>query len=206
VCAAAEIAQAAAAVVTARDGTSTCALDDLRAHLADTTPLIEPLDRLAERAEFLRRQGRRVVFTNGCFDVLHRGHVDLLNRAKTLGDVLVVGLNGDAGIRRLKGPDRPINRLDDRASVLAGLSAVDHLVAFDDDTATAVIERLRPDVYVKGGDYTPEMVPEAPAVEAYGGVVRILPYLEDRSTTRLIERIRGAGAGAGDLTAAEVRG
>jgi D-beta-D-heptose 7-phosphate kinase/D-beta-D-heptose 1-phosphate adenosyltransferase len=188
---AAEIAQAAAQVVTARDGTSTCSLDDLREHLTETTTRVDSAAALAERVAFHRRQGRRVVFTNGCFDLLHRGHIDLLNRAKALADVLVVGINSDASIRQLKGPERPINRLEDRAQVLAALSAVDHLVAFDAPTARELVELLQPDVYVKGGDYTADMVPEAPHVEAYGGRVLILPYLEDRSTTALIERIRG---------------
>ena len=107
---------------------------------------------LAERVAFHKRQGRRIVFTNGCFDLLHRGHVDLLNRAKALGDVLVVGLNTDAGVRALKGPGRPLTTLEDRAQVLAALSCVDHLVAFDEPTAAHLVELLRPDVYVKGGD------------------------------------------------------
>jgi D-beta-D-heptose 7-phosphate kinase/D-beta-D-heptose 1-phosphate adenosyltransferase len=201
---AAEVAQAAGQVVTGREGTSTCSLDDLREHLAETSTRLEPVAALAERVAFHRRQGRRVVFTNGCFDLLHRGHVDLLNRAKALGDVLVVGLNSDASMRRLKGPDRPINRLEDRAGVLAALSAVDHLVAFDETTATGLVGLLRPDVYVKGGDYTPGMVPEAPHVEAYGGEVRILPYLEDRSTAALLERIRGDAAG--QHTVVDLRG
>jgi D-beta-D-heptose 7-phosphate kinase/D-beta-D-heptose 1-phosphate adenosyltransferase len=188
--AAAELAQAAAQVVTGRDGTSTCSLDDLSEHLAETTTRLEPAASLAERVAFHKRQGRRVVFTNGCFDLLHRGHIDLLNRAKALGDVLVVGVNSDESMRALKGADRPINRLEDRARVLAALSAVDHLVAFEEPTAEDLVRRLRPDVYVKGGDYTEPMVPEAPHVEAYGGTVTILPYLEDRSTSALIARIR----------------
>jgi D-beta-D-heptose 7-phosphate kinase/D-beta-D-heptose 1-phosphate adenosyltransferase len=202
---AAELAQAASAVVTARDGTTTCSADDLRAQLLATTAPLEDPAAVAAAVAFHRRQGRRVVFTNGCFDLLHRGHVDLLNRAKALGDVLVVGLNSDAGVRRLKGPQRPLNPAEDRAQVLAALSCVDHLVLFDEPTATALVELLRPDVYVKGGDYTTAMVPEAPHVEAYGGQVLILPYVEDRSTTALVERIRaGAGApagGAADLVA-----
>ena len=191
---AAEIAQAAAQVVTRRDGTSTCSLDDLREHLAETTTRLLPTAELAERVAFHRRQGRRIVFTNGCFDLLHRGHIDLLNRAKALGDVLVVGLNSDESMRGLMGPDRPINRLEDRARVLAALSAVDHLVAFDEATATDLVALVRPDVYVKGGDYTQGMVPEAPHVEACGGSVQILPYLEDRSTAALIQRIRRESA------------
>ncbi|HYJ76832.1 MAG TPA: PfkB family carbohydrate kinase, partial [Kineosporiaceae bacterium] len=187
---AAEIAQAAAAVVTGRDGTATCSADDLREHLSATTTALMAADKLAERVAFHKRQGRRIVFTNGCFDLLHRGHVDLLNRAKALGDVLVVGLNTDDGVRALKGPDRPLTTLEDRARVLAALSCVDHLVAFDEPTAEHLVDLLRPDVYVKGGSPLHEPVPEAPRVEAYGGQVRILPHAEDRSTTAIVERIR----------------
>jgi D-beta-D-heptose 7-phosphate kinase / D-beta-D-heptose 1-phosphate adenosyltransferase len=187
---AAEIAQAAAAVVTAREGTATCSADDLREHLSATTTALMNADKLAERVAFHKRQGRRVVFTNGCFDLLHRGHVDLLNRAKALGDILVVGLNTDDGVRALKGPDRPLTTLEDRARVLAALSCVDHLVAFDQPTAEHLVDLLRPDVYVKGGNHLHEPVPEAPLVEAYGGQVRILPHADDRSTTAIVERIR----------------
>jgi D-beta-D-heptose 7-phosphate kinase/D-beta-D-heptose 1-phosphate adenosyltransferase len=187
---AAEVASAAAAVVTGREGTSSCSADDLRQHVLGVTVRLENWLRLAERVAFHRRQGRQVVFTNGCFDLLHRGHIDFLNRAKALGDVLVVGLNSDASIRRLKGAGRPVNRLADRAGVLAALSCVDHLASFDGPTAAELVELLRPEIYAKGGDYTEVMVPEAPAVEGYGGIVRILPYLEDRSTSGIIERIR----------------
>lgn len=171
---AAEIAQAAAAVVTGRDGTSVCSIDDLREHLAETTTRLEDPDGLGERLAYHRRQGRRIVFTNGFFDVLHRGHVDLLNRAKALGDVLVVGLNADDADGALR------NTLEDRAGVLAALSSVDHLVAFAGPTADALIDLVRPDVYVKGGDYTADMVPETASVRAAGGVVQIVPYLQDR--------------------------
>jgi D-beta-D-heptose 7-phosphate kinase/D-beta-D-heptose 1-phosphate adenosyltransferase len=191
---AAEIAQAAAAVVTDRDGTATCSADDLREHLSAITSQITTHEALAQRVVFYKRQGRRVVFTNGCFDLLHRGHVDLLNRAKALGDVLVVGLNTDRGVRALKGPGRPVTTLEDRAQVLAALSCVDHLVAFDEPTAGQLVELLEPDVYVKGSPRRAgephESVPEAPLVEAYGGQVRILPHAEDRSTTAIVERIR----------------
>ena len=187
---AAELAQAAAQVVTGREVRSPCSLDDLREQLAQTSTRLETAAALAERVAAARRQGRRVVFTNGCFDLLHRGHVDLLNRAKALGDVLVVGLNSDDSMRVLKGVGRPINRLEDRAQVLSALGAVDHLVAFEQTTASALVDLLRPDVYVKGGDYTEDMVPEAPHVRAYGGEVMLLPYLEDRSTSALLARIR----------------
>lgn len=201
---AAELASGAAAVILGRAGTSVCSADDLREHLAGTGARLEDVGRLAARREFHRRQGRRLVFTNGCFDILHRGHVDFLNQAKALGDVLVVGLNSDDSVRRLKGPERPVNRLEDRAEVLAALSCVDHLVAFDGDTAVDLLDVLRPDVYVKGGDYTTEMLPEAPTVARIGATVRILPYLEDRSTTGIITRIRGGESYASGPGAASV--
>ena len=137
-----------------------------------------------------RAAGERVVFTNGVFDLLHRGHVTYLTQAKALGDVLVVGLNTDERVRQLKGAGRPLNALEDRAQVLAALSCVDHVTAFAEDTPIELIRRVRPDIFVKGGDYTLERLPEAPVVQAVGGAVRILPYLGDRSTSRLIERIR----------------
>jgi D-beta-D-heptose 7-phosphate kinase/D-beta-D-heptose 1-phosphate adenosyltransferase len=128
--------------------------------------------------------------TNGCFDILHRGHIAYLQQARRLGDVLVVGVNTDEGIRRLKGPDRPINSLQDRLEVLAGLSDVDYLIPFGESTPHRLIEAIRPDVFVKGGDYTRETLPEAELVEQLGGRVEILPYLAQRSTTGIIARIR----------------
>ncbi|MFL6113489.1 MAG: D-glycero-beta-D-manno-heptose 1-phosphate adenylyltransferase, partial [Catenulispora sp.] len=148
--------------------------------------------RLAARVGFLRRQGKRVVFTNGCFDLLHRGHVAHLHQAKALGDVLVVGVNSDASVRRLKGPGRPVQALEDRLQLLAALACIDHLIDFDEDTACGLIEALRPDVFVKGGDYAHAAPPEAALVERLGGEVHILPTLPGCSTSRLIERIRAA--------------
>ena len=114
----------------------------------------------------------------------------LLRRAKSLGDVLVVGVNSDSSVRSLKGDQRPINPLEDRIHVLAALSCIDYIVAFDEDSPVNLIRRIRPDVFVKGGDYIREALPEADVVEAYGGNVEILPYLEDRSTTGMIEEIK----------------
>jgi D-beta-D-heptose 7-phosphate kinase/D-beta-D-heptose 1-phosphate adenosyltransferase len=189
--AAGEIASAAAAVVVGKEGTAICSAAELRDCLsADGTPTGGRARLAVELAEH-RRLGRRIVFTNGCFDILHRGHVTYLRRARELGDVLVVGVNSDASIRRLKGPTRPINTLEDRLAVLAALRFVDHLVPFDEDTPHELIRVVRPDVFVKGGDYTRDRLPEAALVEELGGVVRILPLVEDRSTTSLIDRIRG---------------
>jgi D-beta-D-heptose 7-phosphate kinase/D-beta-D-heptose 1-phosphate adenosyltransferase len=200
--AAAELASAAAAVVVGKEGTAACYAQELREYLSAEGKYMPDLDRLAARVEFLRQQGRRIVFTNGCFDILHRGHITYLNRAKSLGDVLIVGVNTDGGIRRLKGPDRPINSLEDRIQILAALSCVDYLVAFDEPTPCNLVQVLRPHVFVKGGDYTRERLPEAPLVETYGGTVHILPYLSDRSTTRIIEQIQTTSlVAAADVTA-----
>jgi D-beta-D-heptose 7-phosphate kinase / D-beta-D-heptose 1-phosphate adenosyltransferase len=190
--AAAELAAAAAAVVVGKEGTAVCSADELRRAVGGEQKYIPDRARLAELARAYRAQGRRVVFTNGCFDLLHRGHTTYLGRAKALGDVLIVGLNADASIRRLKGAGRPINTLEDRAQVLAALSCVDHVAPFDEDTPEALIRCVRPHVFVKGGDYAREQLPEAPLVEALGGEVRILPFLEDRSTTGIIDRILAA--------------
>lgn len=148
---------------------------------------------VVNRVTLDRAAGRRVIFTNGCFDVLHRGHVEYLAAARALGDILVVAVNGDASIRRLKGPGRPVNPVEDRTVVLAALSSVDLVTVFDDDTPVALVDRVRPDVYVKGGDYTPADLPEAPVVAAYGGQVRILPYLPGRSTTAVLASLGGVG-------------
>lgn len=185
-----ELASAAAAVVVARERTACCSAQDLRQALCGGAKHFGDARQLAERLEYYKQQGQRVVFTNGCFDILHRGHINYLHQARALGDVLVVGVNADDSIRRLKGPTRPINNLDDRIQVLAALSCVDHLVAFSEDTPCELIRVLKPNVFVKGGDYTRERLPEAPLVEELGGVVRILPYLADRSTTKVIERIQ----------------
>jgi rfaE bifunctional protein kinase chain/domain/rfaE bifunctional protein nucleotidyltransferase chain/domain len=189
-----EFAQAAADVVVSRPGTAVCTTAQLTARLGGVRAELLDHDELAEAVAAHRAAGRRVVFTNGCFDVLHRGHVAYLNQAKRLGDVLVVAVNDDASVRRLKGPGRPVNSAADRAAVLAALSCVDHVTTFGADTTTGLITRLRPDVYAKGGDYTPEMLPETPAVRACGGEVRILDYLPDRSTTAVINRIRAEAA------------
>lgn len=190
---AAELASAAAAVIVAKEGTAACSVEELQAHISCGDKYIRDVSTLSTRLDFYRQQGRRIVFTNGCFDILHCGHIAYLNRAKALGDILVIGVNTDDSIRRLKGSSRPINTLSDRIQVLAALSCVDCITAFDDDTPCNLIRTVRPDVFVKGGDYTREMLPEAPIVEAQGGTVQILPYLENRSTTSIIERIQALG-------------
>ena len=192
--AAADLASAAAAVVLEKEGTASCDAAELRQRVSTAGKTIAGPGELAACLASHRHQGRRIVFTNGCFDILHRGHVSYLSRAKALGDVLIVGINSDASIRHLKGPSRPINGLDDRAQVLAALSCVDHIIPFDADTPDALIRVVRPDVFVKGGNYTRATLPEAELVESLGGVVEILPFVADHSTTDLIARIRQAHA------------
>jgi rfaE bifunctional protein nucleotidyltransferase chain/domain len=138
----------------------------------------------------LKRKGLRLVFTNGCFDVLHVGHVRLLEEAASLGDCLLVALNSDESVRRLKGPDRPFTVLEERAEIIAALRSVQRVTAFNEDTPYALIELIRPDVLVKGGDWSPDDVVGKDIVEASGGSVSIVPLVVGRSTSQLIERIR----------------
>lgn len=144
--------------------------------------------------EGLQREGRRVVWTNGCFDILHTGHITYLSRARQEGDILVVGLNSDASVSALKGPERPVVNEHDRAIVMSALACVDYLVIFSEPTPLALLQALKPDVYAKGGDYTIDTIvqEERKAVEAYGGSIAIIPGVEGRSTTNLIARITGS--------------
>ena len=142
-------------------------------------------------AAWRARQPGRVVFTNGVFDLLHPGHVDVLIGARTRGDVLVVGLNSDASVKRLKGPDRPVRSEGERAYVLAALEAVDAVTLFEQDTPLQLVQLLQPDVIVKGGDYSPDTVVGANEVRARGGEVVIIPLTPGHSTTSTIDRLRG---------------
>ncbi|MFI2665705.1 D-glycero-beta-D-manno-heptose 1-phosphate adenylyltransferase [Micromonospora carbonacea] len=195
---AAQLAQLAATITVSDTGTCVCRREDLlhalgaRGDDAGHPVLVAP-DELAAIVETQRGAGRAVVFTNGCFDVLHPGHVRYLEQARALGDLLVVAVNSDGSVRRLKGPDRPVNPVEDRVALLAALACVDHVVIFEEDSPAGLIEVVRPDVYVKGGDYPPEMVPEAPLVRRLGGQVRTLGYVPDRSTSAIIDRIRAHG-------------
>ena len=137
----------------------------------------------------LKSHGKKIVFTNGCFDILHAGHVRYLTAAKTFGDVLIVGLNSDESVRRLKGASRPINSQLDRAEVLLGLKAVDHVIIFGEQTAEALIAEVKPNVYVKGGDYTLDTLPEAKVVQKFGGRVEFVNLVAGRSTTNIVEKI-----------------
>ncbi len=146
-------------------------------------------DKAAQVCEDLRRQGNKIVFTNGCFDIIHAGHVRYLTAAKNFGDVLIVGLNTDESVRKLKGASRPINNQADRAEVLLGLKAVDHVIYFGEATAENLIGEVKPAVYVKGGDYTLEMLPEAKIVQSYGGRIELVNLVAGHSTTNIVEKI-----------------
>lgn len=190
-----ELAQAAANVVVHRAGTSVCTTADLAAQLTGARSMQVDADALAAAVAGHRGTGQTVVLTNGCFDVLHRGHTRYLEQAKELGDVLIVALNSDDSVRRLKGEGRPINPVADRAAVIASLSCVDYVTVFDTDTPIQLIESLEPDVYAKGGDYTEQMLDESAAVHAHGGEVVIVDYVADHSTTEVLRRVRAQSAG-----------
>jgi rfaE bifunctional protein nucleotidyltransferase chain/domain len=152
---------------------------------------IIPWDKLPDWRAGFRAGGRKLVVTNGCFDLLHLGHVAYLETARNHGDALLIGVNGDEGVRQLKGPDRPVNTEDDRAAVLAALQSVDAVCIFADKTATRFLVAAQPDIYVKGGDYTPETLnqDERRAVENVGGRIVIIPFVPGKSTTALLKKI-----------------
>lgn len=149
-----------------------------------------PRDLLAQKAEELRAQGKKIVTTNGCFDILHTGHVRILEAAKELGDVLIVGINTDDSVKRLKGPERPINCDSDRAEVIGALKSVDFVTIFPEDTPVEFLEQVKPDIHVKGSDYKPSDLAETPVVEKHGGQVHILNLVDGKSTTGILEKIR----------------
>jgi D-beta-D-heptose 7-phosphate kinase/D-beta-D-heptose 1-phosphate adenosyltransferase len=190
----AHLANLAAGVVVGKVGTATVSAAELLAAVTGESALEQAAkvgdpNRTLERVRAWQGAGERVVFTNGCFDLLHVGHVTYLERARRYGHRLVVGLNTDRSVRALKGPSRPLIREDDRARVLAALASVDAVVLFDADTPLALIEQLRPDVLAKGADYKEQEVVGAAQVKSWGGQVVLVPLVEDRSTTGIIRRM-----------------
>jgi D-beta-D-heptose 7-phosphate kinase/D-beta-D-heptose 1-phosphate adenosyltransferase len=170
-------------------GLSLCARSELTPHLRWK---IVGREALVAAVRGLQRAGKKVVFTNGCFDLLHVGHVRYLQEARALGDALVVGVNSDASVRRLKGPGRPLNPARERAEVLAALASVDYVTTFSGATPLRLIEAVRPDVLVKGGDWPVEKIVGREVVEARGGRVLALPFVKNRSTTATIARMQAA--------------
>ena len=194
--AAVELANLAAGLVVGKLGTATVSLAELEAAQQQSAPPRKifgpgPAERreLAEHVARLHAQGRRVVFTNGCFDLLHAGHIQYLQASRALGDVMIVGLNSDASVRRLKGPGRPVLEQADRAHVLAALGCVDGVAIFEEDTPLDLIRLVRPDVLTKGADYTEDTVVGHDLVQQWGGQVRLITLKEDRSTSGLIQKI-----------------
>lgn len=179
----------AAGIQVGKPGTSTVTLDEIRSLSPKGSPLSKVLSR--DDATALRKKyaGKRIVFTNGCFDILHIGHKRYLEQAAGLGDLLIVGLNSDGSVRRLKGPGRPVNTETERAEMLCAFDFVDYVVIFDEDTPYGLIERVQPDILVKGGDYSPENVVGRDIVEARGGSVVILPFVPGKSTTNILKAI-----------------
>lgn len=150
-----------------------------------------PFDALEALGARLRREGRRIVTTNGCFDLLHWGHIKYLADARALGDVLVCGVNADASVNRLKGDGRPIHDERTRALQVAGLESIDYVVVFPDDTPVRFLERVRPDIHAKGADYEGKWIPETDVMARLGGRVALVPLVAGLSTTKLVERLGG---------------
>lgn len=145
-------------------------------------------DGISSALKTAKSSGKKIVFTNGCFDLLHVGHVRYLQEARAQGDLLVVGVNSDASTRRLKGPTRPVQNENDRAEILAALGCIDFSVIFTEDTPQNLIEQVRPDVLVKGGDWSVDQIVGAPFVQSYGGEVRSLHFVDGKSTTKIIAK------------------
>ena len=190
---AARLANIAAGIAVAKLGTSTVSPDEIINALAlahpDSDSKIKNLDVLTAIIAAEKARGKRVVFTNGCFDLLHAGHVKYLQKSRNLGDLLILGLNSDASVRRLKGEKRPLIGEDERAHILAALDCIDYVVLFDEDTPLALITALKPHILAKGGDYTADSVVGKEVVEAYGGRVELVSFVDGKSTTNIIERV-----------------
>ncbi|SDS66421.1 D-alpha,beta-D-heptose 7-phosphate 1-kinase /D-beta-D-heptose 1-phosphate adenylyltransferase [Halopseudomonas litoralis] len=196
------LANLAAGIVIGKLGTAAISAPELRRavqHEQGAGLGVLSAEQLIVAVEDARAHGERIVFTNGCFDIVHAGHVGYLEEARSQGDRLIVAINDDASVTRLKGPGRPINAVERRMTVLAGLGAVDWVVSFPEDTPEVLLEQLRPDVLVKGGDYGIDQVVGASIVQAYGGEVKVLKFVDSCSTTAIVEKIREQGADAGSV-------
>ncbi|KEQ19510.1 bifunctional D-glycero-beta-D-manno-heptose-7-phosphate kinase/D-glycero-beta-D-manno-heptose 1-phosphate adenylyltransferase HldE [Endozoicomonas numazuensis] len=190
---AAALANIAAGIVVAKLGTATVSMPELRREVNRELGAergVVTRDQLKIALEDAQAHGEKIVFTNGCFDIIHAGHVGYLEQARQQGDRLVLAINSDASVKRLKGEGRPINSEDRRMAVLAGLEAVDWVVCFEEDTPEELLRMVKPDVLVKGGDYTIDEVVGAPIVYEYGGEVKVLAFLDNCSTTAIVEKIR----------------
>jgi D-beta-D-heptose 7-phosphate kinase/D-beta-D-heptose 1-phosphate adenosyltransferase len=188
------IANQAAGIVVGKFGTASLTLNELTESFDNNERKIKTTNELVEILDKLRRKNKKIVFTNGCFDILHVGHMKLLNKAKEFGDVLILGLNSDESIQIIKGPDRPINSEYERIEVLSNISPIDYIVLFNESTPKKLISIIKPDIHVKGGDYNPDDInnmPEAEIVKTYGGIVKIVPRYKNMSTSNLLNKIGG---------------
>jgi D-beta-D-heptose 7-phosphate kinase/D-beta-D-heptose 1-phosphate adenosyltransferase len=187
------LANVAAGLVVGHFGITSVSGPELRMEVASQLGFdrgIMSAEQLTIASDEAHSRGQKIVFTNGCFDIMHAGHVEYLMEAKSEGDLLVVAVNDDDSVHRLKGEGRPINPIERRMSMLAALEVVDWIVGFEEDTPEDLLKKLKPDVLVKGGDYSVEQVVGAEIVQAYGGVVKVLKLIEDCSTSALVEKIR----------------
>jgi D-beta-D-heptose 7-phosphate kinase/D-beta-D-heptose 1-phosphate adenosyltransferase len=186
-----DLANVAAGIAVEKIGTATVNLQEISSHsfLQVQNKIYSTVRELSGILDFQRASGKKVVMTNGCFDILHRGHVSYLEEARSLGDILVVALNSDSSVKKLKGQNRPINKLEDRAIVLASLSSVDFIISFEEETPLSLYEEILPDVLVKGGDYQSNNMVGANEIVKAGGEVKILKFIDGFSTTALIEHI-----------------
>jgi D-beta-D-heptose 7-phosphate kinase/D-beta-D-heptose 1-phosphate adenosyltransferase len=193
---AAEIAAAAASIAISRKDTAVCTDKELAEQFGRGDKIIHMTSQLKDRCRQLSAEGKRVIFTNGCFDILHSGHVNYLRQAREMGDVLIVGLNNDESIRRLKGKERPVNTLDNRIEVLSALACVDYVVPFGsirDDSPVNLIKIIHPDVFVKGGDYKHKHLSEEKLLRRIGCQIAFIPFVYNQSTTKLISKVQGHG-------------
>ena len=184
-----KLANVAAGIVVGKSGTATASISEIEPHFTGED-LVFTLKEAKKHSVMLRKNGKKIVFTNGCFDILHAGHVHYLEQAKELGEELVVGLNSDSSVKTLKGPSRPINNLQQRAKVLSSLKCVDRIVSFADETPIKLIKEIKPDVLVKGGDYKVKDVVGHKEVRSWGGEVKIIPLVPGLSTTNIIKKLK----------------
>jgi D-beta-D-heptose 7-phosphate kinase/D-beta-D-heptose 1-phosphate adenosyltransferase len=180
------IANKAAGIVVGKLGTASASVEEIEQSFEDKRKKVINLNDLESIASALRRKGKKIVFTNGCFDIVHAGHVKVLKEAKSFGEILILGLNSDSSIKKLKGESRPINNLADRLTVLTNFSFIDYVVVFDTDTPLEIIKKIEPDVLVKGGDYSVETV----VGHEYAKEVRLVKFLDGYSSTNIIKKIQ----------------
>ena len=193
----ARLANIASSIEVSKMGTYAVSIEEIKEHINKENDVsydnkLPSVDELAKILQAEREKGKKIVFTNGCFDIFHVGHSRYLRQASTYGDILVVGVNSDASVKRLKGPERPIISEEERMELLADLQCVSYVVKFEEDTPYELIKKLQPDIITKGGDYKPEEVVGKDIVEARGGKVVICKLVEGKSTTNIITKIRNA--------------